>query len=474
MKPMKFMLAASLVCGTALFYGCSDDSSSTNPDDARFKSPKQAEFVRSTRANLKDAAENLNFASWKVANRLNTEFNEHVLTNPEFDKGISTLFSQQIQKSIKTVEKGGELAKSGYTHYATVDLSKLKYSFSVNKNRDGFDIEKADNFELVLPGVNPENNKKVDELFKVSIKQSGSNTKIVKKNRIPSDTAVVILVPEKISFSIDSKMSGSWETLYSGNFKNEIKLAKGVEYGSLTNSTFNIKGEVKSTLAGNEKKGLPGDATTLTVALGQNPSTHLANVEFGFVHNDKKIVELSTELKNSDGMTDLSMLTSSNSIIDLFGAVMSGNSVEDQKMTILEDLVISLTVKDCDKMLALQHESASMRRNYASEADIKKYADKMNNLMELSLESKSTNQKIAVKLGAVEFGVDYWTMPMLKFSDYDEYVSLLEVLDQEAMEYGINILDHAIDPMKESIVVARQLLQYFQTLMGIYLVEQAQ
>jgi hypothetical protein len=42
------------------------------------------------------------------------------------------------------------------------------------------------------------------------------------------------------------------------------------------------------------------------------------------------------------------------------------------------------------------------------------------------------------------------------------------VLDQETLVYGINIIDHAADPMAETIVVVRQLLQYFNLLMGTY------
>ena len=34
------------------------------------------------------------------------------------------------------------------------------------------------------------------------------------------------------------------------------------------------------------------------------------------------------------------------------------------------------------------------------------------------------------------------------------------------MQYGINIIDHAVEPMQQSIIVVRQLLQYVQGLVN--------
>jgi hypothetical protein len=59
-------------------------------------------------------------------------------------------------------------------------------------------------------------------------------------------------------------------------------------------------------------------------------------------------------------------------------------------------------------------------------------------------------------------------MPSMMFNEDEGYVPLTDVLDQETLVYGINIIDHAADPMAETIVVVRQLLQYFNLLMGTY------
>lgn len=58
-------------------------------------------------------------------------------------------------------------------------------------------------------------------------------------------------------------------------------------------------------------------------------------------------------------------------------------------------------------------------------------------------------------------------MPALKFSDETEYVALTDMLDQESVAYMANIVDHAVEPMQQSISTARLLMQYLQTMMGV-------
>ena len=75
MKKMKnLVLAATLICGATTFTSCSvnDDNSSKAGNENR------KEFIRHTRENLKEVAENLNFASWRIANRINQIFNTTV------------------------------------------------------------------------------------------------------------------------------------------------------------------------------------------------------------------------------------------------------------------------------------------------------------------------------------------------------------------------------------------------------------
>ena len=51
---------------------------------------------------------------------------------------------------------------------------------------------------------------------------------------------------------------------------------------------------------------------------------------------------------------------------------------------------------------------------------------------------------------------------------------ITELLDKESVEYGINIVDHAAEPMAGAIVTVRQLLQFVQTFIMQMRVNQAQ
>jgi hypothetical protein len=65
-------------------------------------------------------------------------------------------------------------------------------------------------------------------------------------------------------------------------------------------------------------------------------------------------------------------------------------------------------------------------------------------------------------------------MPAFNFADEQGYVSIIDLLDKESIEYGINIIDHAAEPMAGAIVTVRQLLQFVQTFIMQMRVEQAQ
>jgi hypothetical protein len=62
-----------------------------------------------------------------------------------------------------------------------------------------------------------------------------------------------------------------------------------------------------------------------------------------------------------------------------------------------------------------------------------------------------------------KFGVDYWAMPAFNFADEKGYVPMTQLLDKESVEYAINIVDHAAEPMAGAIVTVRQLMQFVQT-----------
>ena len=65
-------------------------------------------------------------------------------------------------------------------------------------------------------------------------------------------------------------------------------------------------------------------------------------------------------------------------------------------------------------------------------------------------------------------------MPAFNFADENGYVPFTQLLDKESVEYAINIVDHAAEPMAGAIVTVRQLLQFVQTFMMQMRVSQAQ
>ena len=461
MKSLHYFISASLVCGAVAFTGCSDDSTSNASSD---KSPKQAAFIENTHNNMKSIAENLNFSSWKAANAMNLQFNEMLLTNPDFEKSVSTALAQQIPENTHNVKEGTELAKLGFKKYTTIDLNKLKYKYIINEDKTGFDTEESDNLEIIIPGLNPQTNKQADEMFKLTIKSSDETTKCLNKTSKKKDLAKVLLIPNNISFTIESKASGSWRPIFNGEFTNKYKSVEKSNYVSLVTDKFTISGKIQSTLKG--LQDLPSDEASLEFSFSQDPTSHKSNAEFTFVHNDRHIVSLNSTYNNKDGMTDFSAFSLSNSIIDLLEILTMGHSVEKQEINLLDDMIITAKISDSEKMFNLHKASNAARRKYADEATIKKYTDQMNDLMTLSIESLGTNQKLDAKLVAYEFGVDYMTMPAVKFEDSNEYIPLFDMIDRETIEYAVNILDHSLSPMSDAIVVARQLVQYFNSIIG--------
>jgi hypothetical protein len=94
--------------------------------------------------------------------------------------------------------------------------------------------------------------------------------------------------------------------------------------------------------------------------------------------------------------------------------------------------------------------------------------------MSAKMTCKGVNQVIPMKLQTEKFGVDYWAMPSFNFADEKGYVPFTELLDKESVEYAINIVDHAAEPMAGAIVTVRQLMQFVQTFIMQARVKRAQ
>ena len=459
-KIMNWVLAATFICGASVFTSCTANDTNDNPSQEQAKKDRK-EFIQHTRQNLKDLAENLNFGSWEITNKINQEFNTTVLNNPEFEKAIIPLFTQKIRETVKPVEEGSELAAMGYKQYATVDLTKFNYRFTMKADGSGFDVEEADDFEMIINGFNP------------TLEASGDTYKQLAKRLGNEELAVVILVPSGFSFSIASMVPGSWKDVFKGVFSNVFELSGESEFINPRTDAVSIAGALKS-----EFGAIPGgkhapDATTLTFALDNDPVANKANMNFTFWQNGKSMIDLDCTAEYPDKEVDFSQFTTSKSILDVLVALISGSTLKGS-FTLNDDLTTTVSISDCGKTMQLQKEMAHARRSYADQATIEGYTQQLNELVSARMTCDGVNLVIPMRLQTEKFGVDYWAMPSFNFADEQGYVPFTQLLDKESVEYAINIVDHAAEPMAGAIVTVRQLMQFVQTFMMQMRVNQAQ
>ena len=471
-KIMNWVLAVTLICGASVFTSCSANDTNDNPSQEQAKE-NHKEFIQHTRENLKDLTENLNFASWAVANNVNQEFNTRVLNNPEFEKAILPLFIQKIREGIQPVEEGSELAAMGYKQYATIDLTEFNYRFTMKDDNSGFDVEEADDFEMIINGFNLATKQWEKGLHKLTLKASGDTYKQLAKRLGNEETAVVILVPSDFAFTLAGNIDGDWIEGYKGAFKNNVKMSGESEFMNPKTDAIGITGVLKTGVPDTPDGKHAADATDLAFELANDPVANESGMKFSFGHNGKNMIELGAVAKYTDKEIDFSQFTTSGRILDVLVALMSGGSLEGS-LTLNDDLTTDISINDCGKALQLQKEMAHARRNYADQATIEEYTQQLNELVNAQITCKGVNQVIPMKLQTAKFGVDYWAMPAFNFADEKGFVPITELLDKESVEYGINIIDHAAEPMAGAIVTVRQLLQFVQTFIMQARVNQAQ
>ena len=469
-KMMNWVLAATLVCGASVFTACSNDNSD-NAGSIEQAKKNRKEFVAHTRATLKDLAENLNFNSWEYANTLNQYFNQYVLNNPDFEKAVLNAFMQKVMASVKPVEAGSELAAMGYQMYGTVDLTDFNYRFTMNADMTGFDVEQADDFEVVLNGWNPITQQVEAGIYKVTLKSGGSTTyKFEHAMSQQPGMALVVLIPSEFQFSSADRLSGQWNDGFSGSFKNQVSVAYGHEYAQLDRDTWTVAGTIASYFPGLTALGAKADKTTLDFSIANDHEKNTGDYTFSWSQNGRKMIDLTLKQSRdaSGGIAnmDLSQFTSATSIVDVFAAWLASRSLDEGKLTLLDDLTTTISISDMQKAVELARESAAARRSYADRETIDQYTQQLNELVKAEITCKGVNQEIPMRLMTTKFGVDWWTMPSFNFADENGYVSFVDLLDAQSVAYGINIIDHAAAPMQQSMIVVRQLLQYVQGLVS--------
>ena len=469
-KMMNWVLAATLVCGASVFTSCSNDNSDNAGSIEQAKKDRK-EFVAHTRATLKDLAENLNFSSWNAANELNTHFNQYVLNNPDFEKAVLNAFMQKVMTSVKPVEAGSELAAMGYQMYGTVDLTDFNYRFTMNADMTGFNVEAADDFEVILNAWNPTTQQVEAGLYRLTLKSGGSTTyKFEHAMSQQPGMALVVLIPSEFQFSIADRLSGQWHDGFSGSFKNQVSVADGHEYAQLDRDTWTVAGTIISDFAGVPAIGAKADQTTLDFSVVSDKVNNKGDVALSWSQNGRKMLDLALK-ESGDGTggiyrLDLSQFTSSASILDVIAPILTTRNLNEAKLTLLDDLTTTLSISNMAKALEVAREGAAARRSYADQATIDQYTQQLNELVSAKITCKGVNQEIPMRLATTKLGVDWWTMPAFNFADENGYVSFVDLLDSQSVAYGINIIDHAAAPMQQSMIVVRQLLQYVQGLVS--------
>ena len=456
-KLFQWAMAAALMCGTTVFTACTTDTSDNAAEQAK---KNRTEFIEHTRQNLKTVAENLNFSTWNSINYFNMYINQYVILNDEFDKTISRTFGQEIQKSLRPLTPE-EAEKYGKKYVAYVNLADFDYIFTATQT--GFDVTPNPEDGMIVELTNPY---APEQSVRISIVGSGEEYGL-RDMRLSNDSVgVAVRIPAHYDFTFSTKQNGAWVAAMT--VCTELTVNKGqyddpnlpAEAADMLLDAWNLKGTIKSSI--------PGDAVEAVFNIGQDPTKKLAGLTLDYAHNGQKMIGVTAEMSNTNGLTDLSKLTSSNSIMDIMQAVLLGNSLENLQITLLDDLTTTIKVTDCQKALVLQSEMAKARRSYADQATIEGYVSQLNELVSGSMVCKGLDQQIPMRLATTKIGVDWWACPALNFADENGYVPLTEMLDKESLEYGINIIDHAAEPMQQSIVVVRQLVGALQKMQNAF------
>ena len=455
-KIMNWVLAATLVCGTSFFTACSN--SEDNPAQEQAKQDRK-EFIQHTRQNLKYMAENLNFMSWEAANSFNTNFNQYVLNNPEFKSSViwATLL-QAINSGLQEVEPGSELAEMGIQKYIVIDMNDFKYRFTMSANNQDFNREEADCFEVILNAYSPVTHQIEQGSFKISMTTSGTSLQRIIPVSNTDGGAYVVLLPSEFQFAVSSKFTGEWHEDFSGVL--HFTLPEGANDASMGYSADAvINSDVTSTTGKKEQ-------TQLTFAVTSDRVNNTGNALLSYEQNSRKMLELTIKESGEGGIHnfDLSQFTTSSSIFEVIAALMNSQRLDEGKLTLLDDLTTTISISDMKQVIEVAREAASARRHYADQATIDQYTQQLNALMQCTMTCKGVNQTIPMRMMTTKFGVDYLPMPAFNFADENGYVSLVDLLDPESVQYGINIVDHAAEPMQQSIIVVRQLLEFVQSL----------
>ena len=496
-KLLSWMLAALLVGGTsATFTSCSDDD---NNSTASVTQTDREKLIEKIKTSLKTAAENVNLGSSEMINIVIGAYNEKILTNDAFDNKLREMFQAKIKESvIELGENDAQITELGYKRLATIDLVDLKHKFIENANSDGFDVEDTNDgfvLEFSLWTQNMANSPDLDADFKailpyikcrLNLKPTGTSYNVLVFNPFSSEQqapagpeppegkeppvsykdktmAVMVKLPAtfraEFQTSIDNE---NWTTVASATISNTFTPSgtySGGQFVNLTKDAWTISGSIQTDITFPES-----DNAAIAFSIKQDPVNDKATTSFQLVHNGLPVISASSVVKkSSEGLIDLTSLTRGSSVLDVITALLNGKSLESGNITVMNDLALDFKVKDADELFECRRAAANERhKGNATEEDIEYYTKQINNLISGKLTCKSLGQELDMKYKTVKFGIDYWSMPAFKFADQDDYTPLPWLFDAEELAYGINIVDRAMVPMSQSIILVRQFTEYIK------------
>ena len=255
---------------------------------------------------------------------------------------------------------------------------------------------------------------------------------------------------------MSSKFTGAWHDDFSGNV--DFQLPEGA---TDTSKGYTAKATIKSDLIAGE--GKKGDKTQLDLTISSDRVNGQANVLGSWTQNGRKMIEMSLKESgaNMGGISnlDMSQFTTSSSIFEAIGAILGTRSIDEAKVTLLDDLTATMSVSNLLELLEIDSEYRTVGRNYADKATIDEYCKKMNELVKAEIYCKHTDQTLPMRLATTPVGIDYWAIYEFEFGK-DDYVNLLAMLDRKTFAYVLNIMDHSADHMQNSVITVRQLVEF--------------
>ena len=463
-RPLALAVA---LCGATVLASCGDDDGdNTNNQTQEQLTGDRAVFTEHTRGAMKTMAENLNFTSWETANTYNQFFNQYVLNNPAFERAILLKFAQIALSTIQDVEAESTLAQYGFQKVGTVDLTSFNFCFTMNENNTGFDVEEADEFEVILNGWNTNTNQMENGLYKVALQSVGTPFERVLPFPNVDGLAVIIRMAPEFNFALSNKLTGEWHEDF-----------KGVMHFEEPDGAFDASQGLKAdmTVESDILAGANGkaDKTKLELSINLDRPNDKADVQLSWSQNGLKVLDFTLKESgiNQNGIRSLSEIlqnsSSTASIFDVLAALIGGHKLEEGKLTLLDDLTTTISISDNGKCFKVAREATDARRNNADEQATEEYTKQLNELMTCTMTCKGINQTIPMQMMTTKLGTDYVSLPAFKFADETTYVPISQMLDMQSLAYALNIIDHAAAPAQQGIIIGRQLLQYVQNIIGV-------